>query len=722
VRFFPCLVFFAAFLCPTYPALAQSFNQTPLLPAGHTYRGNSATASRAKVAISQLPLTFEPNVGQGIEGTDYLARSGALQIGLSASRMELGLLSHRDRHTLGISLANGNTHAPLVASERGPGESNYLLGSDASTWRTHIPQYQRVTYGGVYPGVDLTFYGNREKVEHDFVVQPGADYRQIRMRYEGADQLSISRSGDLHVKLGESEVLVRAPHIYQIDNGHRLEREGKFVLLSSNEVSFQIKAFDPALTMVIDPVLDYATYLADLSLNVYGAAVDTAGNTYVVGLTFSSAYPVTAGAAQSTCSSCASNQPDIFITKFNAAGTAQVYSTFLGGSSYDQPSRIAVDSNGNAIVIGSTQSTDFPVKNPITSGTPSFDDGFVASLAPDGASLNFSSRLGGTSSQGISGATFPGGVTTDASGNVYVSGMTQSPYLPVTSGALNAGTPGYPNNYVFLTKLQSSGNLIYSAILGATGSASECCSVAGIAVDTDGNTYVAGTVGVTTFTTTTPWPITAGAYQSAIISPGDTAPFVAKVSPDASTLLYSTLVATGLTSGMALTPDRQVILVGTANYDYPVTSDAYSSTVGTSFIAKLSADASQLAYSTYFSTPTADTGGNITNVALDPAGNVWIAGNTQLETNVPIVNPLQSLPGTSGTTSGSAFVSEFDPLMHTLLFSTYFNGPQSGSRISGLAMDTQGRAHVTGTGMDDLPTTSSAYLRSVTPPPQNYTI
>jgi hypothetical protein len=723
VRSFPCFVFFATFLCPTYPALAQSFNQIPLPPANHTYGGNPAAASRARVAMSQLPLTFEPNVGQGIEGTDYLARSGALQIGLSASRMDLRLLSHGDRHALGISLANSNTHALHVTSERGTGESNYLLGNDASAWRTHIPQYQRVTYGGVYPGVDLTFYGNGEKVEHDFVVQPGADYRQIRMRYEGADQLSISRSGDLHVKLGESEVLVRVPHIYQTDNGHQLERGGNFVLLSKNEVGFQVKAFNPALTLVIDPVLDYATYLADLSLYVYGTAVDTAGNTYVAGLTFYSNYPITPGAAQSTCSSCASNQPDIFITKLNAAGTAQVYSTFLGGSNYEQPSKITVDSNGNAIVVGSTQSTDFPLKNPISAGTASSSnrDGFVTSLAPDGASLNFSSRLGGTDSQGHSATTFPGSVTTDSSGNVYVSGTTQSAYLPVTSGAMNAGTPGYPNNYVFLTKLQSSGNLIYSAIIGATGSASDCCSVAGIEVDSDGNAYIAGTVGVTTFTSSTPWPITAGAYQSAMISPGETAPFVAKVSPDASTLLYSTLVTTGVTSGMALTPDHQVILVGTANYNYPVTSDAYSSKVGTSFIAKLSADASQLAYSTYFSTPTADTGGYITNLALDPTGNVWIAGNTQFGNNIPMVNPLQSLPGTSGTSSGSAFVSEFDPLMHTLLFSTYFNGVQGGSRINGIAIDSQGRAHITGTGMDDLPTTSSAYLRSVTPPPPNYT-
>jgi hypothetical protein len=188
------------------------------------------------------------------------------------------------------------------------------LGSDSSAWHTHIPQYKRITYGDVYPGVNLTFYGNGEKVEHDFVVKPGADYRQIRMRYDGADQLAISASGDLHVKVGGGEVLVRAPHIYQTENGRKLERSGEFVLLSKNEVGFRVKAFDPALTLVIDPVLDYATYLANLSLYVYGTAVDTAGNTYIVGQTFSSSYPVTAGAVQGTCSSCASNLPDIFIT------------------------------------------------------------------------------------------------------------------------------------------------------------------------------------------------------------------------------------------------------------------------------------------------------------------------------------------------------------------------------------------------------------------------
>jgi hypothetical protein len=195
---------------------------------------------------------------------------------------------------------------------------------------------------------------------------------------------------------------------------------------------------------------------------VAAITVDAAGNTYIVGQTFSSTYPVTSGALQGACSSCASNQPDIFITKLNATGTAQIFSTFLGGNYYDAPSNIVVDSSGNVIVAGITQSVDFPVKNPISAGTASFgnSDGFVASLTPDGASLNFSSRLGGTDSDGHAAFTNPGGLAVDAAGDVYVSGTTQSAYLPTTSGALNAGTPDGNDLYVFLTKLQASGNLV----------------------------------------------------------------------------------------------------------------------------------------------------------------------------------------------------------------------------------------------------------------------
>ena len=670
--------------------------------------------SQPNPAIATLPLAFEPNIGEAPADQLYLTRSAAMQIGFSANTVRLNGLS--------MNLVGGNKDAQITASEKTGGESNYLLGDQPSSWKTHIPQYGRLTYKEVYPGIDLTFYGSGGRVEHDFVVQPGADYRQIKLQYEGARKLAISPSGDLQIAVKDGELTVHAPHIYQEKAGNRQNRSGRFLLLADGAVSFKVDAFDPSLPLVIDPVLDYSTYLANLSLYVYSAAVDASGNTYIAGLTFSSSYPVTSGALQATCASCPS-KPDVFITKLNATGTAQVYSTFLGGNDYDDPESIAVDSNGNVVVGGYTASTDFPLKNAISSGTPTSYDGFVTSLAPDGASLNFSSRLGGGGSN-LAGTTSAWSVATDSSGNAYVAGTTGSPYLPVTPGALNAASPTYADSYVFLTKFAPAGSLVYSGILGATGSASECCNVAGLAVDSTGNAYVAGTVGVTIGTigtsATTPWPITPGAYQSQMISPNNIAPFVAKVSADGSTLLYSTLVTTGIANSMALTSDGQVILAGAAYPNYPVTSDAFSSKVGTSFIAKLNADGSQLAYSTYFSTPTADTGAYITKLAVDGDGDVWIGGNTGYTQNVPLVLPLQSVPGLPAAVA-SAFVSEFDPQIHNLLFSTYFNGVQSGSSIAGLAMDSQGRAHIAGTGSFDMPTTPSAFLGAVTPPPPNYT-
>ena len=132
--------------------------------------------------------------------------------------------------------------------------------------------------------------------------------------------------------------------------------------------------------------MDYSTFLTDVSVYVNGATVDAAGNTYIVGQSFSSAYPVTAGAFQSGCPACTSN-PDLFITKLNSTGTGQVYSTFLGGSTYQSANGIVVDSNGNVIVTGTTSSADFPMKNPISSGIATYNDGFVTSLSADGSSL-----------------------------------------------------------------------------------------------------------------------------------------------------------------------------------------------------------------------------------------------------------------------------------------------------------------------------------------------
>ena len=426
----------------------------------------------------------------------------------------------------------------------------------------------------------LFFYGNSGRLEHDFVVQPGSDYRAIRIRYEGQRSLHLTPTGNIVISVGSGLLSVHAPRIYQERDGQKIDRAGRFVV-RGDEVSFSVPKFDQTLPLIIDPVLDYATYLANQDLRVDAVAVDTSGNTYITGLTFHATYPVTKGAVQTTCSACASNEPDVFITKLNATGTAQVYSTFLGGSNYNEGQGISVDSNGNAIVVGRTASTDFPLKNPIPAGSAVMYSGFVSSIAPDGASLNFSSLLGGGTG---SSNTYVVAVATDTLGNAYIGGSTDSSQIPQTAGALNAGTPSYSNEYYFLTKLSPSGSLTYGAILGATGSASECCTLAGIQVDAQQNVYLGGTVG--SDSTISPWPTTPGAYQSQIIGALSASPFAAKVSPDGSQLLYSTLAGSGVVSSMALDAAQEIILVGTPSTDAPVTADAFDSLPSQSFIEK----------------------------------------------------------------------------------------------------------------------------------------
>jgi len=676
----------------------------------------STRAFPSQPVPAKLPLVFESNQGQAPGNVRYLLREGALKGEFLNDGLRL-VLSGKEKTPSQVQMRLVGTRKD-AAIDGGAlqAHTNYLLGNDPAHWLRGVPNYAQVSYRQIYSGTDLVFYGNGGALEHDFVLQPGADPSRIAFQLNGAESVELAENGDLRIGLADGAITFQRPIAYQTVGGTRRNVDAAFTVDKEGTIRFRLGSYDKAEKLVIDPVLSFATYLDTLSDGVSGVATDAAGNTYITGLTFNTTFPVTSRGFEQTCAACSNNAPAVYVTKLNAAGTAQIYSTFLGGSKYNQPVGIVVDLNGNAIVTGYTESADFPLKNPISAGTPSYRDGFVTSLSPDGASINFSSRLGGTNSQGTSAPTFPGGVAVDASGNVFVAGTTESAYLPVTPGALDAGTPSYgTDSFVFLTKLQQSGSLVYSALLGDTGMASQCCYVTGVAVDSAGNAYVVGTVGVTdasyaSSNPITPWPITSGAYQSAMISPGDTAPFAAKVSADGSTLLYSTLVTTGETSGMALNSENQLILVGTPNYNYPVTSSAYRSAVNSSFIAKLSADGSQLLYSSYFGG--SESSGTTTNaVTLDAQGDIWLAGFTR-DSTFPLVDPLYAQLSPSSLGSVSSFLSEFDPTGTQLKFST-FMGDLSGSGLR-IALDSDGKVHAAGTTTAPIYTTAEAFIGAVT--------
>ena len=246
--------------------------------------------------------------------------------------------------------------------DRLPGIANYFLGNDPSKWRTSIPTYACVQYAGVYPGISLVYYGNQRQLEYDFQVSPGADPSHIRLRFSGADRLSLDERGDLVVQAQGQILLQHKPVVYQDVAGERHAVAGAF-LLEGNQVGFALGGYDRSQALIIDPVLSYSTYLGGSGGNgdAIGMAVDASGSAYVAGRTSSPDFPTTTGAFQTTYG----GNGNAFVAKLSPDGSALVYSTYLGGSGVngDSGNWIAVDAAGNAYVTGFTTSSDFPTVN-----------------------------------------------------------------------------------------------------------------------------------------------------------------------------------------------------------------------------------------------------------------------------------------------------------------------------------------------------------------------
>ena len=611
-----------------------------------------------------------------------------------------------------MRLVGARQDSAIAGVNKLQGHTNYLLGNDPALWLRGLPNYAQVRYHNVYTDTDLFFYDNGRKLEHDFEVRPGGDPSKIAFHLDGAKSMKLSKDGDLRIQLASGTITFERPIAYQTEAGTRHPVDAAFVVNSDGIVQFRLGHYNPSETLVIDPVLSYATYLDGLSDVVAGVATDTAGNTYIAGLTFNTTYPVTSGGFQQQCTSCQNHIPSVFVTKLNAAGTAQVYSTFLGGSQYSQPFGVAVDSNGNAVVTGYTQSTDFPVKNPVstvTAGT-GWQFAFVSSLSSDGSSLNYSSLMGGAS-------TYSNAVAVDKQGNAYVTGITDAPNFPVTTGALNNASPQYPDSIVFVSKFSSAGALSYSALVGdsepQTGGGGLIGSEA-IAVDTQGDAYITGAAGIL-------WPTTPGAYATQLANAPYRGVFVSKLSPDGSKLDYSTFLGTGIGSAIALDSSENAYVAG--QYDtasnFPITPGAYMSTGGSccSYFSKVSADGSQLLYSSFFGSANSAANTTIDGLSLDVNGDIWLAGSTH-DVQFPLVNPVQAtMPNGAVGTGPTSFLAEFDPTGRQLKFSTYL-GDLSGGGLY-IAPDTNGKVHAVGTTVTPIYTTPGAFLSKLTAPPQD---
>ncbi len=612
----------------------------------------------------KLPLSFEPNVGQADPHVHFLARGAGYGIFLRTREADLRL----DKSLLRLRVAGANPKAAMSARQPLASRSNYLVGAH-SQWRTNVANFAEVMERNIYRNIDLRYYGNQRRLEYDFLVHPGAAVNTIAMRVDGASRLRVLPNGNVAVYAGNRTLSLHAPLVYQRIHG-RLQQVSARYELANNELHFKVGAFDHAHTLVIDPSVVYSTFLGgsgndqaagiavDASGNAYvvgqtastnfpvsgalqgslagnvdafvtklnasgtgvvystylggssidqaiGVAVDGSGDAYVTGLTTSSDFPVTSGAISGSYSGNAS----AFITELNPSGQGPVFSTYLGGNGATVGNAITVDGSGNVYVAGNTGATNFPTTSGVVqSALVGTSAGFVISLKPSGAGVNFATVIGGSGSNNI--AT---GIAVDGSGNIYVAGETNSTDMHTTNGSSNAG-----GNDAYVAKLNAGATSYgYLELLGG----SNDDGANGIAIDGSGNAYVTG------FTLSSNFP-TKAALQGSLAGPGNA--FIAKLDGSGNVVYSTFLGGGGQDTGAAIAVDGSgdAFVAGiTTSSNFPTASPTKGTLSGNTdaFLSEVNPSGSGLVFSTYIGGSSGDAG---TALALDSGGNAYVAGWT----------------------------------------------------------------------------------------------
>lgn len=661
---------------------------------------------RSKVAqeLKRQPLLFEQNLGQTDPEVLFLARGRGYQLFLTASEAVLTLQavhpSRRDVQELAptgdaahklessakqsppavlrVAMVGAQKPRSVTGVDASAGHVNYLHGRDQSAWRTGVPTFARVEYKDVYPGIDLVYHSAQQQLEFDFVVAAGADPARLRLAFNGADAVHLGEAGQLILATGGAEVVLPAPVVYQDVNGTRQQVTGVWSIDDEGLASFSLGVYDPALALVIDPVVQFATYLggggSEDALDNMGVALDASGNIYIAGTTDSADFPLTKGRQKQFA-----GITDAFVVKMDPTGSSIIYASYLGGTGVDSGQAIAVDSAGNAYVGGFTNSIDFPTKLPLQAKLAGEFDGFVTKIDTTGAALVYSTYIGG------SGLDFVLGLDVDLKDQVYVTGDAESPNFP----AVNALQPVWGGVWdAWVAKLNPAGSaFVFSTFLGGTG----VDSGLDVKVDLDGYIYVAGLTNSENFPT-------ALAYQATLA--GNVDAYVAKLKADGSAYVYSTYLG-GTNSDRALGLDvdnfgNAYIVGDTLSTDFPNVGSIVS--FGGFFdvyVAKFDSSG-DLKFTNFIGGGVSDNG---MAIAVDASGNAHVTGMT-FSHNFLLVQPVQDHIGGDF----DAFVSTINASGTWVTLSTFLGGG-GGDRGLGIAVDRYGNIVVVGdTYSSDFPT------------------
>ena len=651
----------------------------------------------------KAPISFEANQGQADQSVKFLARGVGYQLHLTSTQAVLSLNreaggKHKQaeddfrsrqnsrRSSVGdvvtMTLLQARSDATVSGEDVLPGKANYLFGNDRRSWRTNVATYGKVRYKGLYQGIDLVYYGNQRSLEYDFHVAPGANPEDIRLGIEGVKRSEIdSVTGDLILCLSSGEVIrQQEPVLYQEIDGMRRAVAGRFVFRGRNQIGFEVGAYDKSRALVIDPVLVYTTYFGGAGDEATtGIAVDAAGSVYVTGWFSSSAGFPVTPNAFQKTQNNSNGNGEVFITKFTPDGASMVYSTLLGGSSTDTSTGIALDPAGNAYVVGWTDSADFPLRNAFQSTLRGSPNAFVTKLNTTGSDLLYSSFLGGSGN-----FDFGTDIAVDATGNAFITGDTRSINFPVTPGALRT------THIRLLSPVGEQDGFVAKFNTNAAGDASLVFSTFfdvndpfnnSIAIDAAGNAYISGDARVQKL----------NASGSALL--------YSFIIPDVTTARNSRLHATDIAvdgNGQAYVSGFETRFAGETSPNLKIVN-GFQPTFGggliDGFLVKLNTAGTALLYSTYLGGTNIDLADS---VAVDSTGHAYLVGETA-STDFPTRDAFQTINLGGGDLD--LFITKIDTDAigaSSLIFSSYYGASNFDEGASGIAIDSEGNIYATG--------------------------
>lgn len=647
---------------------------------------------------AKFPLSFETNCGQFPDSIKFMVHGGDNHLFLVQDG--LILQSCKDKSaSLEVKFARMNRQTLPKGEQEKQARSNYLIGNNRNKWLTNVPNFSRVQYKELYPGIDLVYYGNERNLEYDFIVNPGTQPQAIHLAFSDTVRTNIDSDGNLLVH--GSEWYFKKPLAYQEADGQRVFLPVRYAETEKNQYTFVVPHYDPARPLIIDPIIvnfkfHLPLFFGPSDEDITGFCVDAEGNSYIAGTT--SATDLYTKNPFQRWKSGLDTQKDAFVMKINASGTDVVYSTYLGGPGDDEAAGIAVDVQGCAYVAGATWSNDqdgypFPTKNPLQVHHAGFIDAFIAKVNANGNDLIYSTYLGG----GKHNVSFSGGndkatgIAVDQQGNAYVIGQTISRDDPATTEIesfpwlnpiVDANDVNTVFNGAFLAKINAAGSaLLFSTPLLTLGG-----TASGISLDADGDIYICGEAYQTTML-----PVK-DAFQASFQG-GVADIFVEKIKTDGSAILYCSYLGGSKADEypkIAANARGEFCVFGqTASDDFPSKNAIMPKYLGSDtygwdcFITKFNLDAS-LNYSTYWGGSGADMP---VAVAMDKQGNVWVAGNTYSK-DLPVVQALDSDAGENS----DAFISKLNPSGDKIIYSTYVGYPYT-DESHALAVDPRGAAY-----------------------------